>query len=96
MRKWSRRWTSRSEVISGARADTGSCGLRGWYSSADPAGDGSRKFPMMVVMPGYDTMRFGEDSSGSNLNWIGMGLFAAIDYCVNTLLRNAKTSEDVF
>lgn len=30
--------------------------------------DGSRKFPMMVVMPGYNMMWFGEDSSGSNLN----------------------------
>ena len=33
--------------------------------------DGNRKFPMMVVMPGYDMMWFGEDSSGSNLNWSG-------------------------
>ena len=33
--------------------------------------DGSRRFPMMVVMPGYDMMWFGEDSSGSNLNWSG-------------------------
>ena len=33
--------------------------------------DGSRKFPMMVVMPGYDMMWFGEASSGSNLNWSG-------------------------
>ena len=33
--------------------------------------DGSRKFPMMVVMPGYDMMWFGEESSGSNLNWSG-------------------------
>ena len=33
--------------------------------------DGSRRFPMMVVMPGYGMMWFGEDSSGSNLNWSG-------------------------
>ena len=26
---------------------------------------------MMVVMPGYDMMWFGEESSGSNLNWQG-------------------------
>lgn len=32
--------------------------------------DGHRQYPMMVVMPGYDMMWFGEDSSGSNLNWI--------------------------
>lgn len=33
--------------------------------------DESKKYPMMVVMPGYDMMWFGEDSSGSNLNWSG-------------------------
>ena len=33
--------------------------------------DGSRKFPMMVVMPGYNMMWFGESSSGSNLDWTG-------------------------
>ncbi len=33
--------------------------------------DESKKYPMMVVMPGYDMMWFGADSSGSNLNWRG-------------------------
>ncbi|MBD5097137.1 MAG: prolyl oligopeptidase family serine peptidase [Lachnospiraceae bacterium] len=33
--------------------------------------DESKKYPMMVVMPGYDMMWFGEDSSSSNLNWSG-------------------------
>lgn len=33
--------------------------------------DPSRQYPMMVVMPGYDRMWFGEDSSGSNVNWRG-------------------------
>ena len=33
--------------------------------------DASREYPMMVVMPGYDRMWFGEASSGSNLNWSG-------------------------
>src|SRR5699024_7471936 len=28
-------------------------------------------YPMMVVMPGYDMMWFGEDSSGTNLDWQG-------------------------
>ena len=28
-------------------------------------------YPMMVVMPGYDMMWFGEESSGSNLDWRG-------------------------
>ena len=33
--------------------------------------DPAREYPMMVVMPGYDIMWFGEDSSGSNLGWRG-------------------------
>ena len=41
--------------------------------------DGSRKFPMMVVMPGYDRMWFGEDSSGSNLNWSGFTAWTKLD-----------------
>lgn len=42
------------------------------YSYYLPEGfDESKKYPMMVVMPGYDMMWFGEDSSGSNLNWSG-------------------------
>ena len=28
-------------------------------------------YPLMIVMPGYDMMWFGEESSGSNLNWDG-------------------------
>lgn len=30
-----------------------------------------KKYPLMMVMPGYDMMWFGEESSGSNLNWAG-------------------------
>lgn len=42
------------------------------YSYILPEGyDGSRSYPMMVVMPGYDMMWFGEDPSGSNLSWKG-------------------------
>lgn len=33
--------------------------------------DPTRKYPMMVVMPGYNMMWFGESSSGSNLDWTG-------------------------
>lgn len=33
--------------------------------------DESGQYPMMVVMPGYDRMWFGEESSGSNLTWDG-------------------------
>ena len=31
----------------------------------------SREYPLMMVMPGYDMMWFGEESSGSNLSWRG-------------------------
>lgn len=41
--------------------------------------DESRKYPMMVVMPGYDMMWFGEDSSGSNLNWRGFLAWTELD-----------------
>ena len=41
--------------------------------------DESRKYPMMVVMPGYDMMWFGEDSSGSNLNWSGFLAWTELD-----------------
>ncbi len=30
-----------------------------------------REYPLMMTMPGYDMMWFGEDSSGSNLDWRG-------------------------
>lgn len=33
--------------------------------------DPSQKYPLVVAMPGYDGMWFGEDSSGSNLSWPG-------------------------
>ena len=32
----------------------------------------NQKYPLMVMMPGYDMMWFGEESSGSNLNWRGL------------------------
>ncbi|MEE0732800.1 MAG: prolyl oligopeptidase family serine peptidase [Acutalibacteraceae bacterium] len=42
------------------------------YSYYLPEGyNENRKYPMMVVMPGYDMMWFGEESSGSNLDWRG-------------------------
>ena len=34
---------------------------------------------MMVVMPGYNMMWFGEDSSGSNLNWSGFTAWTRLD-----------------
>ena len=41
--------------------------------------DGRQKFPMMVVMPGYDMMWFGEGSSGKNLNWTGFTAWTKLD-----------------
>lgn len=41
--------------------------------------DESKKYPMMVAMPGYDMMWFGEDSSGSNLNWRGFLTWTELD-----------------
>ena len=41
--------------------------------------DESRTYPMMVVMPGYDMMWFGEDSSGSNLDWDGFLAWTKLD-----------------
>ena len=33
--------------------------------------DSQKKYPLTMVMPGYDMMWFGEESSGSNLDWAG-------------------------
>lgn len=41
--------------------------------------DKSREYPMMVVMPGYGMMWFGEDSSGSNLGWSGFLSWTELD-----------------
>lgn len=34
--------------------------------------DVNQAYPMMVIMPGYDMMWFGEESSGANLSWSGL------------------------
>lgn len=50
------------------------------YSYYLPEGyDENREYPMMVAMPGYDMMWFGEESSGSNLNWIGFRAWTELD-----------------
>lgn len=41
--------------------------------------DGTKKYPMMVAMPGYDRMWFGEDSSGSNIDWNGFRAWTELD-----------------
>lgn len=50
------------------------------YSYYLPEGyDGEHTYPMMVVMPGYDMMWFGEESSGSNLPWRGLLAWTELD-----------------
>ncbi len=41
--------------------------------------DEGGSYPMMVVMPGYDRMWFGEESSGSNLSWNGFLAWTKLD-----------------
>ena len=50
------------------------------YSYYLPNGYGSgREYPLMMVMPGYDMMWFGEDPSSSNLNWRGFLCWTELD-----------------
>ena len=41
--------------------------------------DGEKKYPLMMTMPGYDRMWFGEESSGSNLSWNGFLAWTELD-----------------
>lgn len=41
--------------------------------------DGTHDYPLMVTMPGYGMMWFGEDSSGSNLVWNGFRVWSEQD-----------------
>lgn len=41
--------------------------------------DAGGQYPMMVVMPGYDRMWFGETSSGSNLEWDGFQVWTGLE-----------------
>lgn len=50
------------------------------YSYYLPEGyDTGKTYPMMVVMPGYDHMWFGEESSGNNLDWNGVQVWTKLD-----------------
>ena len=61
------------QILSGADGDI-------HYSYYLPESyDGSRKYPLMVVMPGYDMMWFGESSSGRNVNWSGFTAWTELD-----------------
>ena len=39
----------------------------------------SREYPLMMAMPGYDMMWFGEDSAGSNVGWRGFLCWTELD-----------------
>lgn len=41
--------------------------------------DENNKYPMMVAMPGYDRMWFGEDSAGKNVDWNGFKVWTEMD-----------------
>lgn len=50
------------------------------YSYYLPEGyNDTKMYPMMVVMPGYDMMWFGEDSSGANLAWSGFRAWTELE-----------------
>lgn len=50
------------------------------YSYYLPEGYGDGKtYPLMVVMPGYDRMWFGEESEGSNLDWNGFQVWTQLE-----------------
>lgn len=50
------------------------------YSYYLPEGYGQGgAYPLMVAMPGYDMMWFGEDSSGVNLRWNGFRVWTELD-----------------
>ena len=38
----------------------------------------NKTYPLMMTMPGYDMMWFGEDSSGSNLEWNGFRVWTEL------------------
>lgn len=63
----------REQILNGAEGEI-------HYSYYIPESyDGTRKYPMMVTMPGYDRMWFGEDSSGSNVDWNGFRAWTELD-----------------
>ena len=41
--------------------------------------DSEKKYPLIMAMPGYDRMWFGEQSSGSNLDWNGFLCWTELD-----------------
>ena len=41
--------------------------------------DSTKSYPLVVAMPGYDRMWFGEDSAGTNLEWNGVQAWTKLD-----------------
>lgn len=41
--------------------------------------NGKKSYPLIITMPGYDRMWFGEDSSGANLSWNGFTAWTELD-----------------
>ena len=41
--------------------------------------DENIQYPLMMIMPGYDMMWFGEESSGSNIDWNGFQAWTKLD-----------------
>ena len=61
------------QVLSGADGDI----HYSYYLPENYRADGA--YPLVVAMPGYDMMWFGEQSSGSNLNWNGFLAWTELD-----------------
>ena len=40
--------------------------------------DPAKKYPLVVTMPGYDRMWFGEDSAGKNIQWNGVQVWTKV------------------
>lgn len=61
------------QILTGAEGDI-------HYSFYIPENyDPAKKYPLMMVMPGYDMMWFGESSSGRNLSWSGFLSWTELD-----------------
>ncbi len=41
--------------------------------------DSTKSYPLVVAMPGYDRMWFGDDSAGTNLEWNGVQAWTKLD-----------------
>lgn len=41
--------------------------------------DSAKTYPLVVAMPGYDRMWFGEDSAGTNLSWNGVQVWTKLE-----------------